>query len=183
LLLLMAAFPAMLICFTVYFMGWRSGDLVVRALMGSTFMLVVLSWLAWRFLPMRMAEVTFDVTGITFREMQNGKTRFARQTIAWSEIYALLGTGRKSFFGVELHTNGPPPGRRIVTSISGGGFGRRVRRMKRQAIHARGRGRAHARPKGAQEGAREAEGRRRTSLAAMAEEVSPPRTQACQLTR
>ncbi|KQI70814.1 hypothetical protein AN191_16000 [Loktanella sp. 5RATIMAR09] len=122
LFLLMAAFPAMLLCFTVYFTGWRSGDPVVRTLMGSTFLLVALSWLAWRFLPMRMAEVTFDVTGITFRETQNGKTRFARQTIAWSEIYALLGTGRKRFFGVELHTNGPPPGRRIVTSISGGGF-------------------------------------------------------------
>ncbi len=90
--------------------------------MGGTFALLVLSWLAWRFLPMRMAEVTFDVAGITFREMQNGKIRFARQTIAWSEIYALVGTGRKSFFGVELHTNGPPPGRRIVTSIWGGGF-------------------------------------------------------------
>lgn len=118
----MAAFPAMLLCFTVYFAGWRPGDPVVRALMGSTFMLVMLSWLAWRFLPMRVAEVTFDVTGITFCEMQNGKTRFVRQTIAWSEIYALLATGRKSFFGVELHTNGPPPGRRIVTLVSGGGF-------------------------------------------------------------
>ncbi|WP_342070488.1 hypothetical protein [Yoonia algicola] len=120
LLLTLAAMPVMIFCIVVYDTGWRAGDPFLRGLIWSAVALFTLAYAAWRLFPVRKAELTFDQRGLTLGETQNGMTRVASQTIAWSEIYALLGTDHKAFFGVELHTNGPPPGRRIMMPIQGG---------------------------------------------------------------
>lgn len=115
-----AAIVVMILLLVIYQTGWRSQDPYLWTLLGIVVLLAALAWLAWRFLPMRKAEVTFDKAGITIKETQNGTTRIAQQAIAWSEVYALLGTDGRAFFGIELHTNGPPPGRRIMLPIQNG---------------------------------------------------------------
>ena len=97
-----------------------AGDPFLRGLIWSAVALFALAYAAWRLFPVRKAELTFDQTGAIPSETQNGMTRLASQMIVWSEIYALLGTDRKAFFGMELHTNGPPTGRRIMMPIQGG---------------------------------------------------------------
>jgi hypothetical protein len=119
-LLTVATIPVFFSFIVAHETGWRFDDPFVRVLIGSACGLASLAWVVWRVLPMRMAEVTFDPQGITISETQNGRTRVAAQTIGWSEIYGLLGTNRDTFFGIELHTNGPPPGRRIELPMKGG---------------------------------------------------------------